>query len=941
MYKKCLSLIFFLKNEYTFAFLIVLLITVIYLFPAFLGKVDVPIDIRNVQMYPWRYHFVDSKIEKITLWEHEPNSFKLTSPKEGETKFLFNLNFDELLLIKLSNYKRKDLNPYLLLHYKPVNYEKGKDAFEISFTNKIAKKGERLKIKSPSVTTSWYTLYVPLNDLKSIKDLSLYKLEIVAKNPSKDRLAFIYFKNLKIICEDYSKALKVHNPFISELIEWYTPTREYFSGSIKKGILPFWSNFNLTGNELLAEYRVGFFHPLYFLVYLLFDHFTAHIALTFISLLLCGVGVFILTRYWGLTFSTSILTSIVYMFHPFNVTHFSYESTLMCSATLPFLILFYEYNLKENKLLNKNLLLSLILLCLVFLSGEIRMTIFPIIFFFLFTVFRLLQEISFYEKNYLKHLFSIFFVFSFSLMISQLVLFPQFILFQNAFKIEHPEFLINSTSLPIKAFATLLYPYYYGFPEWSYSPISFKEPKLISGYFKNYVYFGFLPFLFSLFSFRMFLKDKRLLFFSSLILLSILISTGSPLYYLFKYFIPGFKYLEHFNFIALYSLSVPFLCGIGFQIFTYFLANLSKGVKFLIYFLLILITTIDLMFYSSYFVTWSSKNDYKKVISGSSIDFLINAQKKSKDPFRILPITSYSQDDKIKVDIAKPNTLLPYGLEELSGNSILIPQRFYNLLVYIQTKMPTGLYEGKYLNVFENYNTPYPIFDYKERILDILNVKYFLVPKNLELESGDIKKVYEGDSIIYENLNCLPRAFVALDFTVINSVDRVIWLLKDEKFNPLNIVILDSVPRVSILGADYSNLPKLKYDLKFIKYEHNKIKLKVKVNRPSILVLGNNLNENWKVKVNGEIKEHYTANLVQRAVFLPKKGNYTVEFYYFPDLFIKGLIITLFTLLLLLLIYIYINWGSVEAAKEKTEIMKLKKLRENLRDLFVRTHNSK
>ena len=92
-----------------------------------------------------------------------------------------------------------------------------------------------------------------------------------------------------------------------------------------------------------------------------------------------------------------------------------------------------------------------------------------------------------------------------------------------------------------------------------------------------------------------------------------------------------------------------------------------------------------------------------------------------------------------------------------------------------------------------------------------------------------------------------------------------------------------------------------------IMYTPNKITINVKVSKPGFLVLGNNLNDNWKVKVNGSETEHVQANLVQRAVYLPKAGNYLVEFYYYPKLFLIGGFITSFALIVLGLLVMLLN----------------------------------
>ena len=68
-------------NEKQIAFIIIFLIAVVYLHPFFLGKVDTASDIRDVRMYPWRYHSVDKKIKLITLYkQNDPSKKSIWKP---------------------------------------------------------------------------------------------------------------------------------------------------------------------------------------------------------------------------------------------------------------------------------------------------------------------------------------------------------------------------------------------------------------------------------------------------------------------------------------------------------------------------------------------------------------------------------------------------------------------------------------------------------------------------------------------------------------------------------------------------------------------------------------------------------------------------------------------------------------------------------------------
>ncbi len=841
---------------------------------------------------------------------------------------MLRLNLDESQLNELK--RSKEGNYYLTTEFKPAYSKSLATNFGVLLVNKVTgsyfKPGTAILpshyYKKDQLVT-WYKLLFPLNtlikELKSIKDLSLYDIQVTVKNKSTNNSSSLLLNNVKIIYEDFSGLDHIHNIYINDLIQWFTPAREFYSESLKKGKIPFWSNYTLTGSEFVAEPQVGFFHPLYILTYLIFDHFTAHAIIIFLCLLLCGTGAFLLAQYWRLSFGASLLTSIVYMFHPFNVTWFSFEHMLMNSATLPFLLLAYGKNLEDSRLVNKYLLISALLLSLIFLSGHLQVVYYTVIVFFLFTLFQLFESLLYKKKDFVKHLFSIFFVFLFAIAIGAIVVLPFFPLFENSHRVANPEDFIKVTSIKLKVFIGLIYPYYCGYPYETHSEVDNLNLEYKIGFFRNYVYFGFLPFLISLFSFRFSFQKKLTLFFVLCLSFSLLICTGSPIFFLIKDYIPGFKQLQHYRFLQVYSFCVPFLAGIGFQVLLNYLSFLKqRTVKFIVI-MVILVTSIDLMYFSSYFVTWSDRKDYKPLPSGGALEFLVNKQKESKEPFRVLPFSVYKiGETKLNVNIAQPNTLQPYKLEDVSGYSSLISKDIYSLFVYIQTHDPSKLYPKEVIQLFSNTNIPYPIYNFRSKILDLLNVKYFLVPNLITLESENTKRVFNGDCAIYENTDYLPRAFVVPSFIIIHSPKKTIAELESRWFNPYEQVILKCFPKEyeRAIKQVNQNTPPLNYKVDFKEYDHNKMILQVMVNKPAIFVLGHNLNSNWRVRINHKNTTHFQANLVQRAVFLPEAGEYIIEFYYCPKLFLIGFLIASIAVLILIFLAIYLKLSQSRQIKE-------------------------
>jgi len=177
-------------------------------------------------------------------------------------------------------------------------------------------------------------------------------------------------------------------------------------------------------------------------------------------------------------------------------------------------------------------------------------------------------------------------------------------------------------------------------------------------------------------------------------------------------------------------------------------------------------------------------------------------------------------------------------------------------------------------------------------LLDLVNVKYVISPKDFEAEGYSLVK--KTDKVnIYENRKVLPRAFLVDNPVLIRNEEEILERLKSKDFNPSKEVILEEdFPSTSderrTRGGETANI---------LEHKPNEVIIEATVNDARFLVLSDTFYPGWKVFVDGKQEKIYRANYILRAVYL-RPGKHTVKFTYDPFSFKLGLLITLVTILI-------------------------------------------
>ncbi len=190
-------------------------------------------------------------------------------------------------------------------------------------------------------------------------------------------------------------------------------------------------------------------------------------------------------------------------------------------------------------------------------------------------------------------------------------------------------------------------------------------------------------------------------------------------------------------------------------------------------------------------------------------------------------------------------------------------------------------------------------------LLNLLNVKYIISPKDFEAEGYKLARKGEKANI-YENENVLPRAFLVGEAVVIKDKGEILERLKSKDFEPAKEVILEE----DFLFTNHESRTTNNETVDILQYSPNEVIIEVQVNTPKFLILSDSCYPGWKAYVDGKKAKIYRANYIMRAVHLGP-GKHTVKFTYDPFSFKIGAIVTLATLIALGGVVFYSGRGDL------------------------------
>jgi hypothetical protein len=161
-----------------------------------------------------------------------------------------------------------------------------------------------------------------------------------------------------------------------------------------------------------------------------------------------------------------------------------------------------------------------------------------------------------------------------------------------------------------------------------------------------------------------------------------------------------------------------------------------------------------------------------------------------------------------------------------------------------------------------------------------------------------------GEYALFEFIGALPRAVMYSNWETSTNDTATLKTISSGSFNPEQLVIVASPTPF----APDTNNPTT-FTVEFAGYEPKHITLKTSAENPSVLLLNDKYDPNWRVLIDGKPSELLRCNFIMRGAAVPA-GSHTVEFLFQPS--VKALYVSLAAISLgvLLLGYVIIRPSS-------------------------------
>lgn len=738
-----------------------------------------------------------------------------------------------------------------------------------------------------------------------------------------DTIIGLYHPFRDLYAKEYPNGIPFKNSLITDPVRQQYPWRWVSIGYEQNLQLPLWNSYAMAGIPLLGNGQSAAIYPLNIFLFIL-PFSMGWSWLVVLQPLLGGIFLFFYLRNLKLDPWAGLLGAFCFGFSGFFVAWMEWGTVLHVALWLPLLLLcidkLFEYfqNVSNSKFptslklrgaskfqisnksikIPKDILWSVIFifsLCSSFLAGHLQTFFYLYIFIFVYFVARWFQHGK--EK---KPLFIFILLNSIFLVLTAIQWVPEAQLISLSARAVDQNWQKAGWFIPWEHSIQFIAPDFFGNPAtgnywgvWNY------------GEFIGYI--GILPIIFVFFALFA-RRDKKTLFFGAALITGILLAFPNFVSQIpFMMNIPFLSTAQPTRLLFIIDFSLAVLAAFGMD---YYLKHRSKKIILILVLFAVLFgllwifvlfsTKLNIVVNPEYILT-AKRNLYipslllilsiailvtnlfihnKKISIGiiffilviTIFDLFRFAQKftpftSSAYLFPSTQTTDFLQQNigayrfmAVDDQILPPNFQLMYKLSSIEGYDPLYLRNYGELLIASERGKPDISPPFGFNRIITPHN-------YNSKIIDLLGVKYILSLN--EIKSSKLRKVFtDGQTIIYENLQVLPRVFFIKDVLSSDNKQTTMNMLFGSSFNPqITAVIENQRPgRNLAIGT-----------AKIVSYDGNFVSIQAKNKSKGFLVLTDTYYPTWSVIVDGNPSTIYKTDYNFRGVYLPA-GEHMIVF---------------------------------------------------------------
>lgn len=175
----------------------------------------------------------------------------------------------------------------------------------------------------------------------------------------------------------------------------------------------------------------------------------------------------------------------------------------------------------------------------------------------------------------------------------------------------------------------------------------------------------------------------------------------------------------------------------------------------------------------------------------------------------------------------------------------------------------------------------------------------------LPSDRGHFRLVHSGDVKVYENLDVLPRAYLAQQVVAAPDADAALGMVRSRAATLAGTAVVEGWPESIALPAAQG----AQGEAQLLSYAPEQVVIRTRSQAPALLVLADTFYPGWRATVDGDPAPIYRTNVLLRGVPVPA-GEHEVVLRYVPASWRQGLLLSAAGGLLLLLCWAAPGWAA-------------------------------